>query len=193
MLKSHDDRHFAEVDGSSISSTGLRAIHTAGHSPAKLVSTIRTIKDLVQALVSGPGSEGYLNILRRVDIPASEFEDLCRWNEKHYTRTCLARTEDFELLLICYEPGQRTSIHDYDTEEAWVHPVVGSVIEERFMINGRGDLKLVQRSDLDRGCFSHLAHGHSIHRYTNASGDRAATLNLYAKPLLKWKVYEERA
>ena len=154
---------------------------------------IRTMTDLVETLRGGPGAEGYLGILRSVDIPMAEFAHLCRWNEKRYTRTCIARTGDFELLLICYEPGQRTSIHDYDTEEAWVHPLEGSILEERFQLDEKGILSPIQCSILQKGEFSHLAHGHSIHRYTNTSADRAITLNLYAKPLLKWKVYEERA
>ncbi len=189
----HDDRHVMAGAVSSPSPLAFSAVQTTGKGPSPAMPTIRTLNELVQALRSGPGEEGYLNILRRVDIPCEEFANLCRWNEKHYTRTCLARTEDFELLLICYEPGQRTSIHDYDTEEAWVHPVEGSIIEERFTLNEKGELVLMQSSTLEKGSFSHLAHGHSIHRYTNASGDRVATLNLYAKPLLKWKVYEERA
>ncbi len=154
---------------------------------------IRTVDELVQALEAGPGTEGYVSILQRVDIPIEGFSAFCRWNDKHYTRTCIARTADFELLLICYGPGQRTSIHDFDTEEAWVRPVLGSIVEERFELDAKGELVLMQTSILEQGSFSHLAHGHSIHRYTNAGSDRVATLNLYAKPLVKWKVYEERA
>jgi cysteine dioxygenase len=193
-MNMHDERHFpGEGDRPLLP----MAVQLAGAQMQKghqmSMPAIRTVKELVDALTSGPGPEGYIGILRRVDIPCEEFGDLCRWNDKHYTRTCIARTGDFELLLICYEPGQRTSIHDYDSEEAWVHPVQGSIVEERFHFSGNGQLELLQTSILDRGSFSHLAHGHNIHRYTNASLERSATLNLYAKPLLKWKVYEERA
>jgi cysteine dioxygenase len=193
LVEVYDDRHVTVEAHSSTSPSALRAVHTTGRSPSLAMPAIRTVNELVQALKAGPGDEGYLNILRRVDIPSEEFSNFCRWNEKHYTRTCIARTEHFELLLICYEPGQRTSIHDYDTEEAWVRTVQGSIVEERFELDHKGDLVLLQTSILDQGSFSHLAHGHSIHRYTNAGSDRVATLNLYAKPLLKWKVYEERA
>jgi cysteine dioxygenase len=193
LMGLHDDRHVAGGAGVPTSHAALRPVHTTGRGPVSVMAAIRTVNELVEALRAGPGAEGYLGILRRVDIPCEEFATLCRWNEKRYTRTCIARTDDFELLLICYEPGQRTSIHDYDTEEAWVHPVEGSIKEERFQLDDNGDLVLMRSSVLHKGEFSHLAHGHSIHRYTNASAQRACTLNLYAKPLLKWKVYEERA
>jgi hypothetical protein len=34
--------------------------------------------------------------------------------------------------------------------------------------------------------------GKAIHRFTNRGPERAVTLNLYAKPLSRWRVYDER-
>ncbi|MCW5897745.1 MAG: cysteine dioxygenase family protein [Flavobacteriales bacterium] len=154
---------------------------------------IRTVEQLVKALHEAPMHKGYLRILERVDILPEAFDDLCTWHPKRYTRNCIARTDDFELLLICYEPGQRTSIHDYATEEAWVHPVRGTVVEERFEPGPGGNLRRVSAAKLDRDSFSYLHNGRSIHRYINDSGQRAVTLNLYARPLRTWKVYDERS
>lgn len=156
-------------------------------------NTISTVDELVRVLMEGPGRKGYLHILERVAIPAEDFEALCRWNPKHYTRNCIARTDDFELLLICYEPEQQTSIHDFATEEAWVHPVIGSVVEERFEPSSGQALRKAGSSKLDKDSFSYLHNGRSIHRYINKSGERAVTLNLYARPLRTWKVYDERS
>lgn len=154
---------------------------------------IRTVDQLVAALHAGPGESGYLSVLDRISIPADSFDAFCTWNSKRYTRNCIARSENFELLLICYEPGQSTSIHDYDTEEAWVHPIKGSIIEERFQEAGPKGLRKISSSKLDTGSFSYLHNGRGIHRYINHTDDRAITLNLYAKPLSKWKVYDERS
>lgn len=156
-------------------------------------SEITTIDQLVTALQKGPGRRGYLEVLERIRIPEQEFLPYCRWNDKHYTRNCIARTAEFELLLICYEPGQRTSIHDYATEEAWVHPVSGAVIEERYEAGPDGPLRKVSSAKLDPGSFSYLHNGRSIHRYVNPAGARSITLNLYARPLQNWKVYDERS
>lgn len=157
------------------------------------MKTIHSLDQLIRALRSVKDHSGYLRLLERVDIAPVEFEPLCQWDPKRYTRNCLDRTEDYELLLICYEPGQRTSIHDFATEEAWVHPVMGTVVEERFEPGTGGHLRRVGSSRLDRDSFSYLHNGRSIHRYTNDSGDRAVTLNLYARPLRTWKVYDERS
>ncbi len=154
---------------------------------------IRTIDELVRNLEKVASNGGYLAVLDRVAIPPEEFLEHCTWNKKHYTRNCIVRTADFELLLICYEPGQTTSIHDYATEEAWVHPVLGSLVEERFQPPSGGSLRKVSSAKLDVGSFSYLHNGRSIHRYINNTEHRAVSLNLYARPLSQWKVYDERS
>ncbi len=155
--------------------------------------TIDTLDQLIQALDKGPGPEGYLKLLRSAEIPLDELERHCTWNAKHYTRNCIAQRESYELLLICYEPGQRTSIHDYDSEEAYIHPVTGSIVEERFELITNGGLRQVSSVRLSPDSYSYLSNGHSIHRYANTGTGRAMTLNLYARPLRKWKVYDERS
>ncbi len=163
------------------------------HSKAISAQEIRTIEELVESLEKVAEDGGYLSVLDRVSIPADAFLEHCTWNKKHYTRNCIVRTKDFELLVICYEPGQSTSIHDYATEEAWVHPVMGSLVEERFQPPTGGSLRKVSSAKLDVGSFSYLHNGRSIHRYINNTDKRAASLNLYARPLSQWKVYDERS
>jgi cysteine dioxygenase len=147
---------------------------------------------LIQALDKGPGKGGYLSMLRSADIPLVELEPFSSWNERHYTRNCIVQREAYELLLICFEKGQRTSIHDYNTEEAYVRPMVGAVLEERYEPEPQGGVRQVGSVLLSPESVSHLHDGHSIHRYVNAFPGRSMTLNLYARPLRKWRVYDER-
>jgi len=153
--------------------------------------SITSVQELILALEEGPGQDGYLSILKRLEIPVRDLVPLCTWHQKHYTRNCLSRNADFELFLICYEKGQRTSIHDYDSQEAWVHPVSGEVTEERFALGPNGALRLVNSTVLRPPTFSYMHNGSSVHRYVNTHDGRSITLNLYAKPLRKWKVYDE--
>jgi len=152
-----------------------------------------TLDQLVAALDKGPGAEGYLHVLRSAEVSTAELERHSSWHEKHYTRNCIAQREAYELLLICYEPGQRTSIHDHDSQQAYIHPVTGHIVEERFEPVADGGLRQVSCVVLDKDSFSYLSIGHSIHRCTNPGPGRAMTLNLYARPLRKWKVYDERS
>ncbi|HMU15086.1 MAG: cysteine dioxygenase family protein [Bacteroidetes bacterium] len=155
--------------------------------PAPIV----TIRELVRDLLRQRDPADHGAVLTRYAIPGQDLETYFRWNTRHYTRTCVIRNDAFELLVVCYEPGQRTSIHDYDSELAWMHPVVGEVIEERFAIGSNEKLQLVQETRLRPGMLGAIMRESSIHRFTNPGPGRAVTLNLYAPPMSKWRVYDE--
>lgn len=153
---------------------------------------ITTIRELVQELLRHRDPSAYGVILERYAVPSRDLEPYFRWNSRHYTRTCIHRNDDFELLVICYEPGQRTSVHDFNSQTAWIHPVQGEVVEDRFVPDAGGWLQLTSEVRLRAGEMDLLTNGNAIHRFTNRGPDRAVTLNLYAKPLSKWRVYDER-
>lgn len=153
---------------------------------------ITTIRELVQELLRHRDMSRYAEILARYAVPSHDLEPYFRWNSRHYTRTCVQRNDDFELLVICYEPGQRTSIHDFNSQTAWVHPVTGEVVEERFVLEPTGRLRAVGELHLRAGDMDRFSNGTSIHRFTNRGPGRAVTLNLYAKPMSQWRVYDER-
>lgn len=153
---------------------------------------IRSIDELLKELLRHRDPLAYGPILARYAVPTRDLEPYFRWNPRHYTRTCIHRNEDFELLLVCYEPGQRTSIHDYDSQTAWIHPVLGDVVEEVYAAIDEGGLRLLSEKHLLPGADDVLTNGRAIHRFINPGPGRAATLNLYAKPMSKWRVYDER-
>ena len=150
-----------------------------------------TVKELVQELLRHREMGSYADIISRYDVPSRDLEPYFRWNSRHYTRTCIHRNEDFELLVVCYEPGQCTSIHDFNSQTAWVHPVLGEVVEERFALDPSGQLRLTAELHLHPGQIDRLSNGSSIHRFTNRGPERSVTINLYAKPMSQWRVYNE--
>ncbi len=152
---------------------------------------IHTIRELVQELLRHRDVVAYPSILARYRGPSIDLEPYYRWNSRHYTRTCIQRNREFELLVICYEPGQRTSIHDYDSQTAWIHPVMGEVVEERFILQAGDGVKPIEEKHLRPGTDDSLSNGNTIHRFTNRGAGRAVTLNLYARPMSKWRVFDE--
>lgn len=153
---------------------------------------INTIEELILRLCAVYGNQvRVLDIMRSIDIPREEFEHYYHWRDDRYARNLLARTADFELLLICWEKGQESPIHDFNSQEAWIHPVVGKLREERFKINYEEDrLEQVSNVILGTSEFSYMNEV-GIHRYSNAYEARSVSLNVYCKPVTQWKVYDE--
>lgn len=150
------------------------------------------LRTLIAALRRVRTRTGYERAMRLARLDPGELLERATWNARKYTRTCLLRTDAFELMLICFEPGQRTSIHDYGEEEGWVLQVMGGLLEERYGPCAAGGLERTGELRLAVGDVSHLDRGASIHRFTNPMAERAMTLNLYARPLRSWNVYEQR-
>lgn len=157
-----------------------------------MAGTIETLDELVRILDLESRPAGYTDALLRSSIPPEALEPFCQWNSRHYVRQCIHRTREHELLLICYEPGQRTSIHDYDSQMAWIKPLMGMVHEERFKIGTNGTLKRHGQRTLEPGQLAYMATKSCIHRHSNLGTTRAITLNLYARPIRRWRVYDER-
>lgn len=157
------------------------------------MSEITTIPALISALASKEnGPMKGLEIMNALNIPIVAFEKYFTWNTAHYTRNVLMRNDNFELLLICWEKGQSSPIHDFNSQEAWIHPIMGRLREERYKINPGDDVKLEKISSVLLGTdeYSYMNHV-DIHRYSNDYESRTVSLNLYAKPVREWRVYEE--
>lgn len=154
--------------------------------------SLASVGDLVRELLRQPDASAYGAILARYAFPSQDLAPYLRWNNRHYTRTCVVRNAKFELLVICYEAEQRTSIHDYDSEAAWIRTLMGEVVEERFQPDREGGIRLKQASRLATGEVASLSRDNSIHRFLNPGPARAITLNLYVPPMSQWRVYDER-
>lgn len=151
---------------------------------------IKTVDQLITALGAVGAGAPQLEVMRGMQVPLKEFERSVKWDPRHYTRTCITRNRYFELLLVGFEPGQSTSIHDYDGHEAWIHPLDGELTEERFELDADGRLQLISSVVLGPRSFSYLSNAHSIHRFVNTGTGRCMSLNLYCGPIRKWRVYD---
>jgi cysteine dioxygenase len=154
---------------------------------------IRTVKKLIKILEKKQPKDSYLSIMQSVEIPIREFEKYYTWKEDRYARNCLFKTDDFELLLICFEKGQETPIHDFDSQKAWINILQGKLCEERFRVAEDGS-KLEKLSSVTLGTndYSFMSKV-GIHRYKNCYEARTVSLNLYHKPIARWTQYTEDA
>ena len=154
-------------------------------------ANITSVRELVDVLRKAPKREGYLGIMKSLAIPDEDLQRFCSWNKSHYTRNCLLRTADVELLLICWERGQQSPIHDFDAREVWVRPVYGRLKEERFVLRN-GKPYQVSSLILDETGFSYMTEPVGLHRYSNGYESRAVSLNLYSEPVDRWNEYDEK-
>src|SRR5262245_2805908 len=61
--------------------------------------------------------------------PESLFSYLT-WNQQHYTRNLIDKTELYELVAICWEPGQVSSVHNHRDQNCWMAAPIGKLLVE---------------------------------------------------------------
>ena len=154
--------------------------------------TYQSLNELVTAL-SEEEKTMYHDIIHSMKIPSSAFEYCCSWSNKSYTRNCIVENEKFELILICWEEGQKTSIHDHGGEECWVKVIQGELGETIYKVDEEGELKEVKSIISKTGDISYMIDFMGCHRLENLTDGRCISLHLYAKPIRNCKMFDENS
>lgn len=153
-------------------------------------TNILSINDLVTALSEGERTT-YNSIIRSIDIPTSEFENFCSWSDDCYTRNCIIENDKFELILLCWEPGQKTPIHDHGGEECWVRAVRGEFEEVIYKMDDNDEPQLVKSDISKTNDITYMIDFMGFHSLQNISDERSMSLHLYAKPIKTCNSYDE--
>lgn len=119
------------------------------------------------------------------------FEPFCSWSGQSYTRNCIVENEKFELILICWEKGQITPIHDHGGEECWVKVIQGELKETIYNLDEAGELNAVKSTNAKTGDISYMIDFMGYHRLANGNDGRSMSLHLYAKPIRSCQAFDE--
>lgn len=151
---------------------------------------ITSIEQLISCFDDAEPAE-QVSVLKRIQIPVSDFENYATWSDEGgYTRNCIARLNGFEFILLCWNPGAITPLHDHAGQNCWVYQVDGSVRERRYKKDGEA-FELTNDMVLDAGrlCYMHDRMGY--HTLENESNIRSMTLHVYANPIDRCQVFNE--
>ena len=165
-------------------------IPALAHQEFLLMNHIGTLEELVKAL-DGADSNGYPKIMKRIQIRESGLSAYATWMEQGYTRNCLYRSPNYELILLCWDIDAQTPIHGHGGEDCWVYQVQGTVEEIRFSEKA-GVLHETQRLELAPGKLTYMHDRMGYHSIVNISNQRAMTLHIYASPIDACKVYNDQ-
>jgi cysteine dioxygenase len=160
-----------------------------------LTEKINTINYLVNELKNIESEEEYKKIVKRLEIPVEEYKPYMHWSKDHYTRNCIARTEDFELILLCWSEGQETPIHCHNNQECWVYVVEGEFDEQRFVESEKKseELEVDAELQLEEDGVSYMNDDMGYHSLANISDGRAMSLHLYMNPIDECSIYNEES
>src|SRR5271157_6227484 len=83
----------------------------------------------LQALENDPiTSARVLEFLRQTPLCAEALSPYLLWNPQVYARNLIYRDDFFEVLALCWLPGQRTPVHSHGGQLGWVTVVQGELV-----------------------------------------------------------------
>jgi len=162
------------------------------------------INRLVEALRAEPArnfvnTEAVRELLRAQPVEPETLAPYLLWDRQHYTRNLIDKTPLYELIAICWEVGQASSIHNHRDQNCWMAVPIGRLLVQNYR---------VLRQDLDRG-FCDLVPStqvemnpavpcavdpnEPVHKVFNPPefAARAVSLHVYSRPFDSCVVYSD--
>lgn len=134
---------------------------------------------------------------RPVD-PAS-IEPYLFWDLQHYTRNLIAKNELFELIAICWEPGQGSSVHNHRGQNCWMMAPIGRLRVQNYRVReqdlARSTCQIERTDIVEISPANPMAvdPAEPVHKVYNPRefGGRAVSLHIYSRPFDSCDVYSE--
>jgi predicted metal-dependent enzyme (double-stranded beta helix superfamily) len=112
------------------------------------------------------------------------------WSNAFYTRNLIYKDERFEMMAICWEPGQVSRIHNHADQRCWMTVPVGKLKGQNFAVreidDARGYCKLEETDTFELAdCLAAKVElEEPIHQILNLAeyGERAVSIHIYSKP-----------
>jgi cysteine dioxygenase len=161
-----------------------------------------SIQDFVAQLRKFPESafdqtEQLRQFLQGNPVDAGTLAPYLCWDGQHYTRNLIDKTPLYELLAICWETGQASSIHNHREQNCWMAVPTGRLQVENFRVvhqdiaAGKCALEPTEVVEMNVAHPCAVDPLEPVHRVLNPRefNQRAVSLHVYSRPFDSCVVY----
>ncbi len=162
---------------------------------------VQRLVDQLKALPESAFSdiERVRTVLRENPVDPDTLKPYLFWDGQHYTRNLIDKTPTFELMAICWEIGQVSSIHNHRDQNCWMAAPIGKLMVQNYRVISK-DLaqhcckieptELVEISPADPCAVDPREPVHSVFN-PREWNQRAVSLHVYSRPFDSCEVYSE--
>jgi len=138
-----------------------------------------------------------LRFLETTPITADSLFPYLTWDRQHYTRNLIDKTPLYELIAICWEIGQASSVHNHRDQNCWMAVPIGKLMVENYRLisqqlqEGRCQLETVETLEMNPSHPCAVDPLEPVHRVYNPRelNQRAVSLHVYSRPFDTCIVY----
>jgi len=144
-----------------------------------LVTTIEELKHTARQL----GLPELRRLISNLNPERAEIEPYIHFTENRYARNLVYKTPDFECLVLCWRPGQRSPIHDHGASICTVYTVEGILSADNYSKMANGHIRADYAEDFKPGSVLSIQTT-EIHQVSNLQDSSdLISLHFYLAPL----------
>ena len=149
---------------------------------------LRGLTSWLDGIDRRPGLDELDSRLSSLDLNIGALEDCIGYSEDGYQRNVIKRNDHYELVAICWKPGQDTPIHDHVGSDCAFLIASGVSTETVYETNEEGLAHPVSERRYMPGEVCAAAEP-DIHRVSNDDSPNLITLPVYTPPLSGFQIY----
>ena len=154
---------------------------------------IRTlIRDLESALREEGRSARVARLLESYAGRQEDWREFALFQPGCYARNLVSGCELFELLVLCWQPGQVSPIHDHQGQRCWMSVLAGEIRERQYHLprqGAAGPLVAGRTRVLERGAVAYIHDDIALHDI-GPVGREGITLHLYSRPIRECRIFD---
>ncbi|MEZ6243218.1 MAG: cysteine dioxygenase family protein [Phycisphaerales bacterium] len=157
--------------------------------PQLCTSKLEPLVEYLDSLTGRADLSTLEGLLADLDVSRADLEPVCTFKNDCYQRNRIKATTWYELVALCWRPGQKSQIHDHASSSCAFRVVEGTVTERRFEKLPDGKVRPVAMTTIRPGEIC-AAQDEAIHEVCNLSDtEDLVTLHIYSPPL-NMRTYE---
>lgn len=156
-----------------------------------------TLEKFVDALRGIPAEEFHddrvLAVVRAQNVDPADLEPFLVWRPDRYTRSLLYRDELFMVLVLCWNIGQTSPVHDHAGQRCWMRVEQGHLEMANYACKANGVIEYVDTEVVGpEGQDVHVDQCACVHQISNrcAWSEPAVSLHVYSKPFDDCYIYD---
>ena len=149
---------------------------------------LRDLTSWLDGLDRRPGLDELDSRLSSLELNVGALEDCIGYSEDGYQRNVIKKNEHYELVAICWNPGQDTPIHNHIGSDCAFLIASGVTTETIYEINQKGLAYPVSDRRYLPGEVCAAAEP-DIHRVSNKESTNLINLHVYTPPLSEFQIY----
>jgi cysteine dioxygenase len=158
-------------------------------SPTASLSLDEYLLAMAQGRMADMAQDQFVGLTGRLRLDPALIERNTGFSREAYARNFVCRTPQFELLVLCWEPGHMTTVHDHAGSLNFIRVHRGELTSRLFEKVAGGGLAIASEERLATTDHTSVDRP-EIHQLANTSRDRLVTVHVYAPPLTQLTVYD---